>query len=453
MWSMRSLLCALVTLLLAGATASAAQAVAPTIITSGPSGTTDQSTAVFEFSSEVGSTFTCALTSVEPLPVACDSPKTYSSLADGSYEFVVTATDPSGVPGPPATRTFTVETPPETTITAGPSGRTNSTSPAFRFTSSEAGSSFSCTLEGGAPNSDVSDPCGSPKSYSSLPDGAYVFTVKAKDPSGNVDPVGDARNFTIDTVAPGTTISDGPSGRTTSSSPRLSFTSSEAGSSFACTLEGGAPNSDVSDPCGSPKSYSSLPDGDYVFTVKARDPSGNVDPTGATRSFNVSTGIPPSPEPMPTPTPTPSGTQSSAATPTVSEDSKAPVFARPPVAPAPRVATKVDVTGPRIILSIRKRMSATKGGGVRFTLGSLSEATTGILSLRSSSRRGAVALGTLTFRGRPGRRAALRLILTPKARAALKRARRLDVRGTVILRDATGNASIKPFAFKLTAAA
>ena len=112
------------------------------------------------------------------------------------------------------------------------------------------------------------------------------------------------------------------------------------------------------------------------------------------------------------------------------------------------------MTGPRIVLSVRKRMRATKGGRVRFTLGSIREATTGILSLRSTSRRGSgMALGTVSFRARPGRRAVLRVTLTRKAGAALRRARRLEVRGTVILRDAAGNASIKPFAFTLVAPA
>ena len=85
-------------------------------------------------------------------------------------------------------------TPPETTITSGPSGVTTSTSASFGFNSSEAGSTFTCSLDGGAYSS-----CSSPKSYSALSAGTHTFRVKARDAAGNEDATPAARTWEIDT--------------------------------------------------------------------------------------------------------------------------------------------------------------------------------------------------------------------------------------------------------------
>ena len=64
-------------------------------ITSGPSGTTDQTTATLTFeANEAGATFRCALDGSRP--VACGSPVTYSGLADGDHLFLVEARDADG---------------------------------------------------------------------------------------------------------------------------------------------------------------------------------------------------------------------------------------------------------------------------------------------------------------------------------------------------------------------
>ena len=63
---------------------------------------------------------------------------------------------------------------PETTITAGPAdGETTSTStPAFEFASGESGSSFACSVDGGAASA-----CTSPFTATTLDDGAHTFSV------------------------------------------------------------------------------------------------------------------------------------------------------------------------------------------------------------------------------------------------------------------------------------
>ena len=251
-----------------------------TTITSGPSGATNDDTPSFTFSSsEPGSSFGCKVDS-GPYE-ACGSPKTTAPLGNGPHTFYVRATDPGGNTDPsPATRTFTVDTvPPNTTITSGPSGATNDPTPTFTFTASQASSTFECKLDGGSYLA-----CVSPKTYGALTDGPHTFDVRAEDPAGNVDPTPATRTFTVDTVPPNTTITSGPSGATNDPTPTFAFTSSDIGSTFQCKLDAGAYAA-----CTSPRTLAHLADGSHTFYVRARDSSGNLDPTPASRTFTVST--------------------------------------------------------------------------------------------------------------------------------------------------------------------
>jgi MYXO-CTERM domain-containing protein len=80
-----------------------------TNITSGPSGTTPERTATFEFSSnEPGVTFECSLDGAAYTP--CTSPVTFTDLAEGEHTLQVRARDAAGnVDATPATRTWTVD--------------------------------------------------------------------------------------------------------------------------------------------------------------------------------------------------------------------------------------------------------------------------------------------------------------------------------------------------------
>jgi hypothetical protein len=176
-------------------------------------------------------------------------------------------------------------TPPETTITGGPSGTIATSNASFSFGSSEAGSSFECRIDAGAWG-----PCTSPKAYSGIGDGAHSFDVQATDAAGNTDATPANRSFSVDTTTPDTsppetTITGGPSGAITTDGASFSFSSSETGSSFQCRLDSGAWGS-----CVSPKAYSNLSDGAHTFGVRATDAADNADGTPATRSFTVDTG-------------------------------------------------------------------------------------------------------------------------------------------------------------------
>ena len=88
-------------------------------------------------------------------------------------------------------------TPPDTTITSGPSGATRDRNASFGFTSTEAGSSFGCSLDGSAFIA-----CGSGASYAGLGDGSHTFQVRATDSAGNTDPSAATRAWSIDATPP-----------------------------------------------------------------------------------------------------------------------------------------------------------------------------------------------------------------------------------------------------------
>ena len=89
-------------------------------------------------------------------------------------------------------------TPPETTIDSGPTGTVNSSSASFAFSSTEAGSTFECALDGGAFGA-----CTSPKAYTGLSAAEHTFQVRATDAAGNADTTPARRTWTVAlTVAP-----------------------------------------------------------------------------------------------------------------------------------------------------------------------------------------------------------------------------------------------------------
>jgi hypothetical protein len=92
-----------------------------------------------------------------------------------------------------------------------------------------------------------------------------------------------------ETKPPETTIGSGVTqgGFTNDTTPVFSFTSSETGSSFQCSV---LPASFTS--CASPEVFGPLADGSRTIQVRATDAAGNVDPTPATRTFTVDTIAP-----------------------------------------------------------------------------------------------------------------------------------------------------------------
>ena len=246
--------------------------VAPTAtITVKPSDPSNAASPSFSFTaSQVGSSFLCKLDVAAFAP--CTSPAGYPGLTNGPHTFVVKATDPAGNLSVEVTYTWTIDTvPPTAAITGKPSDPSNNTSPSFSFTANESGSTFRCRLDGGAFAS-----CASPKQHLNVPPGTHTFTVQATDGAGNTGPQANY-SWTIDTAAPTAEITQKPAALSNVNSASFSFTASQAGSTFACRLDGAAFAA-----CSSPKNYSGIADGLHTFAVKATDPAGN---TSAETSF------------------------------------------------------------------------------------------------------------------------------------------------------------------------
>lgn len=130
-----------------------------------------------------------------------------SLTADGDYNWTVTATTTSGGTDS-ATGTFTIDsgggsdtTPPETTITSGPSGTVTSCDATFIWTGTDdvtpVGSlEYSYQVDSGGWSSYDS---ATQIDYYGLSDGSHTFEVRARDSAMNVDPAPASRTFTVDT--------------------------------------------------------------------------------------------------------------------------------------------------------------------------------------------------------------------------------------------------------------
>jgi hypothetical protein len=85
-----------------------------------------------------------------------------------------------------------------------------------------------------------------------------------------------------DTTAPDTKITKGPKKKETKKRASFSFSSTEAGSTFECSLDGARFRS-----CSSPAAVKVKKRGRHSFAVRAKDPAGNVDATPAKQSWIV----------------------------------------------------------------------------------------------------------------------------------------------------------------------
>lgn len=86
----------------------------------------------------------------------------------------------------------------------------------------------------------------------------------------------------VDLVAPQTSLRAQPAARTTRTTAILRFVSSEAGSTFRCSLDGVAESA-----CAPRLTLRRLTPGRHVLRVRAVDAAGNADPTPAVARFRV----------------------------------------------------------------------------------------------------------------------------------------------------------------------
>jgi len=267
-----------------GALAAADTAAPETQIDSGPSGTTTDTTPTFGFSSsEGGSTFACRVDG--GAWSACISPNTLPAVAAGPHTFEVRATDGASNTDPtPASRSFVVgaaagdTTAPDVFFTSGPAGLTNDATPSFGFAMSEAGT-LQCRVDGAQFAA-----CSSPKTTPALSQGPHTFEVRGIDAAGNKATV--SRDILVDTAPPQTTLAAVPKkvkAKKKTAKLSFSFSASEGGSSFECSIDGAAFTA-----CTSPLA-AKFKKGTHTFAVKSVDRAANADTSPATASFKVRT--------------------------------------------------------------------------------------------------------------------------------------------------------------------
>ncbi len=255
-----------------------------TTILSGPSGTVASPNASFTFSAEAFSTFECSLDN-EPL-AECESPAEYTDLLPGPHTFSVAATDASlNVDLTPATRSWTVIGPPETTIDLGPATTSPVSTATFTFSSDQPGpgSHFFCSLDGLE-----FSVCSSGVTYFGLIDGDHTFEVAAQNTYALTDETPALYEWTV-AVPPNTTILDRPDAETASTSAMFTFNASEIDATFECSLDA-APFAECESPVLYPDVDLGTPPlaiGAHDFEVRAIDDAGNVDATPASWSWTV----------------------------------------------------------------------------------------------------------------------------------------------------------------------
>jgi hypothetical protein len=241
-----------------------------------PANPTSQTSSGFSFTDTLaGVSYLCALDTTTF--TACSSPQHYAGpLTDGTHTFQVKAISGANQSAP-ASYTWTIDTtaPATPSLTAKPASLSNTTSPNFSFTDTEAGVVFLCKLDAGAYLV-----CTNPKGYSGLAQGAHSFSVEARDAAGNVSGGAASWSWTVDSIAPAAPVltyqPDDPNG---DGIANFDWTA-EAGATVRCSIEN--------------RSFTACPatsdhlahyivdvsnDGTHQFAVIAADAAGNSSST------------------------------------------------------------------------------------------------------------------------------------------------------------------------------
>jgi hypothetical protein len=210
---------------------------------------------------------------------------TVRSFPEGTHTVRARGTDNSGNTGPlSAVTNFRII---DTKLVSGPKDFSTVKRPTFTY-STIAGINFECRIV-----PDAFAPCGTKNASglasftppANLTDGTRTFQVRAID-GPDFDRVPISRTWTIDTVAPNTTLAlpSLPEGvLTTLLNAGFSFGSTEPLGKLECRLDSAA----AFTPCTSPTTLTNLAFGSHIFRVRAADRAGNVDASPAVRNWTV----------------------------------------------------------------------------------------------------------------------------------------------------------------------
>jgi hypothetical protein len=170
--------------------------------------------------------------------------------------------------------------PPDTTIESGPQDGDviREVTPTIGFSSDDPTATFQCSVDA-APFVPLSCSHQSQHILGPLIDGEHSFSVRAVDTADNADPEPPLVTFTVDTVAPDTTITKKPPKRLRRTKASFRFTASESAVTFECKLD-----AKPYKPCSSPRRLR-VRNGRHTFRVRGIDEAENVDASPARHVF------------------------------------------------------------------------------------------------------------------------------------------------------------------------
>jgi hypothetical protein len=114
-------------------------------------------------------------------------------------------------------------------------------------------------------------------------DSAADFAIAGAEPRNNSSAIIEERCREVDDKAPRTTITKAPPKRTTKTTAKFEYESSEGGNSFICRLDKG-----TFQRCqGGKRGFRHLEPGKHSFEVAAIDDAGNTDKSPAKAKFKI----------------------------------------------------------------------------------------------------------------------------------------------------------------------
>jgi hypothetical protein len=265
----------------------------PSITSPAPGADTNDTTPTFSGIADPGATVTVSEGGVPlctPAPVA-DASGNWSctastALPEGAHTIQAVATNASGTPSSPATRSFDVDATAPTaapTITSPANGSdVGDSTPIFTGTGAEPGSTVT-VLDGGTPIcSGVADASGNWSCTPTTPlgDGDHAITATATDPAGNTGPASAPITVDVDTSAPVAPVVSSPAsgGITNDTTPTFAGVA-EPGSTIIVSEGGAQLCTATADPVTGAWSCTPttpLSQGSHTVAVTATDLAGNT---------------------------------------------------------------------------------------------------------------------------------------------------------------------------------
>jgi hypothetical protein len=176
---------------------------------------------------------------------------------------------------------------PVTTIATKPSTFTKVTTGSFTFTNTETPVTYECKIDTGnwvACNASYTTP--------TLTDGLHTISVRSTNLGGVVENPPVTYSWTIDTVAPVTTIATHPTSPSPSPTGTFTFTNSESSVTYECKLDGGAwAPCNASVPTSATYTTPPLGDGTHTLTVRSTDQAGNVEQTPPSSTWTIDAAV------------------------------------------------------------------------------------------------------------------------------------------------------------------